>query len=403
MRKNRIIIFSLILLALFFGLYTGDRIYFIALSILISMVIVSAVMGLWILIDFRYLQTLEPSYVEKGNIVTLRMEIHNDRPFIYPYLKVFFRTPKEAIIGARKERVMSLLPFSHRAIEESFPCTLRGRYSIGIESVQVQDLFGLFTFNISLPEMPYYKHLYLTVHPRILDILNLPLHFIDVNEVQSDRLSQTQEISSISDIRQYEYGDSLKRIHWQISSKYQDLYVKEYETSSAPKVHIFLDTTHILDDALTRYEIEDQLIESSLSVIAHMLHKDLSTELIVYNSDRVSIRGQNPYHISRFFDTLSLIDFKGYLPLDKILSLEGANLEQGHNVAMFTYNLSYELFNRICTLKELGLFPMLFLIQYNENVERNIKNMVARLNDMNIPSYIIPIDRRIDRVLEELV
>lgn len=403
MRKNRIAIFSLIFVSLFFGLYTGERIFFIVFAILALLVLSALIMGIWILVDFKYLQTVEPSAVEKEESATLKIEIHNDRPFIYPYMKVCLRTLKETIGGYEREYVLSILPFKHKTIEENFSCPLRGKYPIGITSVQVQDLFGLFTFNIDLSQRPYYRQLYLTVYPRILEIPSLPLLFVEMDEVQSSKLRQTEEISSVSDIRQYEYGDPLKKIHWKLSSKYQDIYVKEYETSSGPKTLVFLETTSYPVDGVVRHELEDQLIECTIAIINHMLQRYISTELIIYNRDRLRLRGQKPHDLPLFYDTLSLLHFDGSLPLNQILTLEEANLDKSYNIVLITYSLDYGLFNRICTFKELGFYPILFLIEHNSYRDIGLANMITQLNDIDIPSYMISTEERIDEVLEDLI
>lgn len=403
MRKNRIAVFSLILLSLFFGLYTGEKIFFIVFAMLALLVVSAFIMGLWILIGFKYLQTIEPSTVEKGESATLKIEIHNDRPFIYPYIKVNIKTPKEVIGGYEREYVLSLLPFKHEVIKESFPCPLRGKYPIGITSVQVQDPFGLFTFNIDLSKKPYYRQLYLMIFPRILEIPLLPLLFVEMDEVQSSKLRQTEESSSVSDIRQYEYGDPLKKIHWKISSKYQEMYVKQYETSSRPKTLVFLETTPYPVGGIVRHELEDQLIECTISIINHMLQRYISTELILYNRDRLRLRGQGPQDLSIFYDTLSLLSFDGNLPLKQILTLEEAGLDNNYNIVLITYSLDYDLFNYICTFKELGFYPILFLIEHSLYRDMNMTNMITQLNDIDIPAYTISTGERIDDVLEDLI
>lgn len=403
MRKNRILIFSLMAVSLFFGLYTGDKIFFILLSILSIIVISSLIMGLWILIDFKYLQTIEPSLTEKGGNANLRIEIHNDRPFIYPYLKVYFRTPKEVIGGLEKEYVLSIMPFSHRIIDESFSCPLRGIYPIGIIGVQVQDLFGLFTFHIDLTKKAYYKQLSLVVHPRIIELAALPLHFVDMDEIQSESLSHTEDISSISDIRKYEYGDSLKKIHWKVSSKYQDLYVKEYETSSAPKTLIFLETIPYKIDGIAGYEIEDQLIECTIAIVNYMLEERISTELIMYNRDRLKLEGKTQYDFPLFYDTLSQLEFRGNFSIEQMLIIEKISLNSGYNIVLITHHLDFELFNRICILKRLGFHPILFLIEHRSYIDRDIGDMISQLKDIHIPSFNIANDQRIDQVLEDLI
>lgn len=403
MKKNRIVIFTILFLSLSFGLYTGEKIFFMLFNILLMLIVFSLIMVIWILIDFKYLQTIEPAIVEKGQSANIKIEIHNDRPFIYPYMKVYFKTIKEAIEDSEREYVLSILPFKHEIIEEEFACSLRGKYPIGITSIEVQDPFGLFTFNIDLSKRHYYKQLYLIVYPRILDIPYIPLHSIEMEEVQSSQLTQTGDPSSISDIRQYEYGDPLKKIHWKISSKYQDIYVKEYETSSAPRALIFLETTPYPIDGIIRYELEDQMVECTISIINYMLYRYIFTELIIYNKNRQQLAGREPHDISYFYNALSLLSFDSSLPLEQILILEETILDNSYNIVLITYSIDYNLFNRICIFKQLGFYPIVFLIEHKMYRDSTMANMIVQLNNMDIPSYMISTGERLDDILEDLI
>lgn len=403
MKKNRVIIFTIMFLALTFGLYTGDKIYFIVFSVLLIMVLYALAMVIWIIIDFKYLQTIEPTILHKEESATLKIEIHNDTPFIYPYMMVYFITPLDSIEKSEKEKMLSVLPFDLEIIQEKCTCHIRGKYPVGITRIKVRDIFGIFKFNIVLSKKSYFKQLYITVYPRVLDIPHLPIPLAQIEGTTRNRLISTQEPSSVSDIREYEYGDPLKKIHWNISSKYQDIYVKNYEISVEQQILIFLDTTPYPIDGICKYEVEDQMIECTVSIINHLLNRAIPIELIMYNGDRLELGGENLHDFPYIYNFLAPLSFEGRFSIEQILTMEQSNMDMNSNTILITHNINSELFNRMCILKQVGIYPMLFLIEDFKHKDYDMDDIIKQLNEKGIPSYKVPTHRRFDEVLEDIL
>jgi len=57
---------------------------------------------LWVMLDFNYFQQVIPSRVKKGEKVVLEIQIHNDKLFIFPYIKVFYQTPHSVIENRKR-------------------------------------------------------------------------------------------------------------------------------------------------------------------------------------------------------------------------------------------------------------------------------------------------------------
>ena len=84
--------------------------------------------------------------------------------------------------------------------------------------------------------------------------------------------------SELSDIRAYRIGDHMKTIHWPLSSKTQELVVKEFAMNSGKTVYIFADlAAHYDTEDITKYENDineygaDGVIESCLAAASREL------------------------------------------------------------------------------------------------------------------------------------
>src|SRR5690606_32678836 len=143
-----------------------------------------------------------------------------------------------------------------------------------------------FNFTLDLTETSYYRPLYLDVWPRILHLDSLPIPQIDHEGSLNANMMATQEFSNISDIREYRFGDALKKIHWKLSSKVQELLVKNYETDTQPEILLFIETSSSNSKDIISYQIEDQIIECATAIIYYLLSNFISVELIVYSNFR---------------------------------------------------------------------------------------------------------------------
>ncbi|EQB90058.1 hypothetical protein M918_02140 [Clostridium sp. BL8] len=112
----------------------------------------------------------------------------------------------------------------------------RGIYDFGITTVKTSDIFGVFQ-----QVKRYENKTGIKVYPKIYQLRPL---FLGGSEKLENRLSnesKVEDLTLIKDIREYRVGDSLKRVHWKLSAKHGDLYVKNYDYVSGVQCNLFLD------------------------------------------------------------------------------------------------------------------------------------------------------------------
>lgn len=188
----------------------------------------------------RFLQTAvrtEESTVEKRTPVGFSAIISNACIIPFPYVEAELMLPDEKGIGcAVKSFAMSLAPLSGCTVSRELSFSFRGEYSVGIKAISVCDCFRIIRLRI-----PCECCTELFVLPRKFEL--------DPRPHTSDSELDTQQIirqkgsdnTELSDIRSYLYGDSLKSIHWKLSSKSEELIVKDYSRNLGSSVCILCD------------------------------------------------------------------------------------------------------------------------------------------------------------------
>lgn len=174
----------------------------------------------------------------------------------------------------------------------------RGNYNMGDINLKITDILRVVELNKKIDTKDYVK-----VYPMIYKINNFTTGGKDIYREIQDIRGNNEDQFSIKDVRKYRQGDSLKKIHWKLSAKYGELYVKNSENISGEEVVVFVDLNqdnYIYDDFGI---IEEKVVEMALSIINLMLIKEIDVEVFV-NS-----KLPEKYTVSSKEDFQNLLDY----------------------------------------------------------------------------------------------
>lgn len=142
----------------------------------------------------------------------------------------------DGVRSLHQKLVLSLIPFGMHVIKDTVRFRYRGLYEIGVREIYLYDYLRMFRLRIDVSN---YSNV--TVLPRRL------LLDTSVSTAASDipssfaRMQHTPEQSEQASIRDYRLGDTMKSIHWKLSSKAEDLQVRDFNTNDDQHVYIFAD------------------------------------------------------------------------------------------------------------------------------------------------------------------
>lgn len=189
---------------------------------------------------------------EKNTPVSYRFITSNDGPVPFPFIEALLTVPDERGARCTEESVgLSLAPLSGCEVEREAEFAFRGVYEIGLSDMWVYDFFRMARIRL---DNRFVTRLF--VMPRRFE-LPPQSGFSDSENVTDTSVTRTgNDDTEPTDLRAYVKGDSLKHIHWKLSSKSEDMIVKDFAHSNGDRVYIICDLG-------TRYENCRKLAEEA--------------------------------------------------------------------------------------------------------------------------------------------
>jgi len=178
---------------------------------------------------------------------TLRME----RTGFYPFSRI------EATYGLYRkgeEKQVELMDTYHlfqRKGSFFFDVNLDfcGVYQVEITEIRFFDTLGIFSRKAKL--LPSTQVVVMPEEISVVsDVEKLALEDVEANE--SDPNAGT-DVSEIKELREYREGDLLSRVHWKLSTKSEDLIVKEYAKLAGVCISVICDGSYENPEDMTKY------------------------------------------------------------------------------------------------------------------------------------------------------
>lgn len=216
----------------------------------------------------------------------------------------------------------------------------RGKYFIGPTSVTYSDIFGIYSFKIELDTRRD-----MVVFPNILMVNNMSYRSMQPYGAIRNRMPIFEDPSIIIGLREYQYGDEMKRINWKVSSKYDSLYVNTYQPSISSGSMIILD---MLD---TDYDFrnKDYYIERAIEVAASIVRElflmrqeiGFASNCRIDREDAMlkTIIGKGEAHFTGILTHLAFMESNRTEALKNLLDPSVLNLAWGTSIYMITPRL----------------------------------------------------------------
>ena len=192
--------------------------------------------------------------IEKMEPLPYEITLTGGSPLCFPVLEVMMSLPRaDGVRSAFQCLVYCLLPFGTYDIRETAVFRYRGTYQVGVDCLYLTDLLRFFRIRRRVDLM----HTVL-VYPRRM-VLGEGRESAS-SDVPSERTRRILggDPSDVGNIREYRPGDPIKSVHWKLSSKAEDLQVKEYETDRNRRVYILCDYSRTLPADGTSEKTEEK-------------------------------------------------------------------------------------------------------------------------------------------------
>ncbi len=398
MKRNRLLYALFFFTNLICIYFFGGKVPYMLFSVALIMPVFSMLYLLLVYYRFKYNQSLDRDTVIKGEKIKLSVSINNEDFFLFPYVTVSFNGGKNVFSDQLYERSFSLSPIKKNIFDFELECKYRGRYPVGIDYVEFEDFLGIFklSYEISQTKM-------VTVYPRLIKLDKFRLKANMLSENQSNSTSCIEDMTTISDIRKYSYGDSYKRVHWKLSAKLNELMVKTYHSTSQTAATIFIDLKKSSHPLSISAPLEDKLVESAISVIHFCLSNWIPVNMVFYKDTICSIDAKAPFEFEKLYGILASIEFNSSIDIKDIMQIYLLDVITKNNVLVFTSNLDSELYGQIYKTRSAGFEISAFYISPEDitlNKDTATENIVSALPEMGVDTYKININDDIKNILE---
>ncbi len=251
---------------------TNRRLYYLSLAIVLVAILLHqpllVVVGLLILVvtgttdiwaryclrDLYYRRQFSEQRALFGEEITLSLSIENAKLLPLPWLETEDSVPRSLLfpkgdmhVSFRSNAAMLENLFSPRWYERitrryTIRCNARGVHTFGPTTLRSGDVFGFLSREASLPNWQY-----LLVYPLVLPLtrFGLPARHPFGDHRAPRRL--LEDPSRVIGVRDYAYGDEMRRIHWKATARTMQMQSKIYEPTTTYTLVLFLNVVSQLD------------------------------------------------------------------------------------------------------------------------------------------------------------
>ena len=324
----------------------GERMLYVALGVLTALPIISYLIATAGIMTLRLTQGL-PEYILKEESGSLVVTITNPIRVPFGGLRFLFYGDDFAVVMQDS----LIIPVSFKPIAQAIPFQInyRGEYELGIKSIQLMDLTGLFklTRQVNWPVNMFSM-------PRIKDMSKFPIASNLMTQAQSRYDSRDEDYATISDIRPYLPTDSIKRVHWKLTAKRNEWLVKNFQSNALHQVTMILDAKRMDFSYKEQVMSEDRMVEMFIGLVDFCLKRGMPVEYTAGEGHKVIARHHGDFET--VYQTIGRLHFDEapYLSPYSILS-QCLNDATGYvNAIILTQRLDANLYDRIVSARHNG-------------------------------------------------
>jgi uncharacterized protein (DUF58 family) len=260
-------------------------------------------------------------------------------------------------------------------INNEITFTKRGIYDFGNISVTTNDLFCILKLVKNI-----HNKLNITVYPKVYQLCDSDLRRgqDDYGNIVNSK-SGIDDFTYIKSIRKYNTGDNLKSVHWKLSAKHGELYVKNFDMVSGEKCKIFINMHS--DNLLNDYTgvIEENMVDFSASLAKYMMINRIKTRFFMHSKHQKSIAVESKEDFLGLMEYLLKCKSDGAFEFANFIKSNLQHVPSGNSIIIVSIAIDDNLRNLIVNLKGREYKVNVFYYGDNFNGFRNA-NFVRNIN-----------------------
>jgi uncharacterized protein (DUF58 family) len=343
MTRNRIILVVLWVAAGIFASFYGGSIPYALFYMVLLVPVISFLYTLYVFVRFKLFQEISERTLVKGEATDYSFRLANEDFISYQQIQVRFFTGMSTIPDVSEAESYCLQPGEIKKVDARLACNYRGSYAVGVQSILIGDLFNLFHFRY-----PILTKLQVVVLPRIVRLEHFGIIPLDSDSKRS-MFSVTPRTDELDiEVRKYDRGDSLRQIHWKNTARRGEFMSRKFGEELRLGVVLCMDLTPTGEkEMLARAELEDRVIESTISIAEYCLRT--ATPCSVHYCDGAQIkqmRLNSRADFDLFYHECGQLSFKAESDCGALVEA-GRLADTAARYIILTHGLSESLFSQV--------------------------------------------------------
>lgn len=226
MWKNRVGYGVMLVLCLFLLLFYHNYFFFLLFLGVLLLPVFSYLVGRYVFRRLSVTITIPVTYVEEGNEVPIRFTVDNPTVFPMPGLHLHLTVANQFYPNEEQQDMALPVHAGKRTYHWGIQSVYAGRIGVHATHISMRDYLGMKRFFRSFSLSSYA----VVVPEKSRLVMNMLEYSMSQGEEQEmDVTNSSEDVTQVKEIREYKPGDRLQRVHWKLSTKTEDLFVKEYE------------------------------------------------------------------------------------------------------------------------------------------------------------------------------
>jgi uncharacterized protein (DUF58 family) len=264
-------------------------------------------------------------------------------------------------------------------------CDRRGLYTLGPTSVETGDPFGLYSIVLEFP-----TSVTMMVMPPVVQLPSLDVAPAGRAGEGWHRARALEQTVSVSSVREYVPGDSMRWIHWPTTARCDETFVRTFDSTPSSNWWIFLDMDSRVQAGKGRRATQELGVILAASLADRGLQMGKAVGLATYGQDltwlQPRLSAEQRWQILR---ALALIDI-GEHSLAALLASTQQALKQRSGLVIITPDVEGSWLDSVALLLRRGVVPTVLLLDQQAFGGRgDASRTVASLESMDVTHYLI--------------
>ena len=231
--------------------------------------------------------TFMPPVAQKNHNAYLRIRLKNPYPIPFPSASFMLTVSAAYYDGSKKEyHVLPLLAKSDNLLEYPVFLNKCGMYEARLSELEGTDFLHIFSFH---REVDIISTIRVFPQGEPTEIMHETIYSEGFDEYE-ESTRKGNVSSNVTDIREYQPGDRLQKIHWKLSEKLDKLYVKENESTSTNEFFLLMELFQpALKDCngdIASMQALDDTLEHAFSIALELLEAGEIFSFVVYSTTK---------------------------------------------------------------------------------------------------------------------